>query len=186
MAGTTVSTGKDPATGRFTTGNRWWEARSSHGRNPKFETADQLLDACLQYFEWNEDNPLYKDQLVTFQGSATHEPVAQMRAMTLHGLCMFIGVARSTWDEWRTSRPDFSDVLAQVEDAIFRQKFEGAAADLLNAGIIARELGLADKKDVVSSDGTMTPQPMVSALDLINERLNAIAERSGAAGKSET
>jgi DNA-packaging protein gp3 len=156
-----IIAGKDPATGRFTTGNRWWEARSSHGRNPKFETADDLEDACLQYFEWNEANPLYKDQLVTFQGAATHEPVAQMRAMTLHGLCMFIGIARSTWDEWKQSRPDFSEVIAKVEDAIFRQKFEGASADMLNANIIARELGLADKKDLSSSDGSMSPKPTI-------------------------
>lgn len=158
MTSETMPAGKDPATGRFTTGNRWWEARSSHGRDPKFENAADLEDACLQYFDWNERNPLYKDQLVTFQGAASHEPIAQMRAMTIHGLCMFIGIARSTWDEWRTSRPDFSDVLARVEDGIFRQKFEGASADLLNAGIIARELGLADKKDIRSGDGSMSPK----------------------------
>jgi len=145
---TTLTAGKDPATGRFTTGNKWWEARSSHGRNPIFETPDQLEDACIQYFEWNEANPLYKDQLVTFQGSATHEPVAQMRAMSIHGLCMFIGIARSTWDEWKKNRADFSEVIAKVEDAVFRQKFEGASADLLNASIIARDLGLADKREV--------------------------------------
>ena len=161
MTGELINAGKDPSTGRFTTGNRWWQARSSHGRNPKFETAEMLEDACLQYFEWNENNPLYKDQLVTFQGSASHEPVAQMRAMTLHGLCMFIGISRGQWNEWRTSQPGFAEVMAKVEDAIFRQKFEGASADLLNANIIARELGLADKKDVTSSDGSMTPQPTI-------------------------
>lgn len=164
MTGELINAGKDPATGRFTTGNRWWQARSSHGRNPKFENAADLEDACLQYFEWNEANPLYKDQLVTFQGSASHEPVAQMRAMTLHGLCMFIGVSRQMWNEWRTVRPDFVDVIAKVEDAIFRQKFEGASADLLNANIIARDLGLADKKDLSSTDGTMTPKTIVTTM----------------------
>jgi hypothetical protein len=184
MAGNTISTGKDPATGRFTTGNRWWEARSSHGRNPKFDNADELLAACLEYFEWNEANPLFKDQLVTFQGSATHEPIAQMRAMTLHGLCMFLDITRQTWGDWKVSRPDFSDVIAQVEDAIFRQKFEGASADLLNANIIARDLGLADKKDLSSTDGTMSP-PDTSAIELLNRKLEAIAERSAEAGKPE-
>jgi hypothetical protein len=50
--------------------------------------------------------------------------------------------------------------MVRVEDAIFRQKFEGASADLLNANIIARDLGLADKKDLSSTDGTMTPKPV--------------------------
>lgn len=145
---TSLTAGKDPATGRFTTGNRFWEARSSHGRNPKFETADALEDAISQYFEWNESNPLYKVQLVTFQGSAVHEEVAQMRAMTIGAMCMFIGVSQETWNEWRKSRSDFSAIMGWAETVIYRQKFEGASADLLNANIIARDLGLADKKEV--------------------------------------
>lgn len=168
----TLPAGRDPATGQFTTGNRFWEARSSHGRNPKFDAPDMLEDAIQQYFEWNECNPLYKDNLVTFQGHATHEPLAQMRAMTIHAMCMFIGVTRSTWNEWKTSRSDFSDVMTWAEDVIYRQKFEGASADLLNPNIIARDLGLADKKDVTSSDGSMTPQTM----DLSKLSTEALAE----------
>ncbi len=160
MAGTNLTAGKDPNTGRFVTGNRWWEARSSHGRNPIFATAEDLEDACRQYFEWNEANPLYKDQLVTFQGQASHEPVAVMRAMTIYGLCQFLDIAFETWSEWRKNRPEFSEVIARVEKAIYRQKSEGASADLLNANIISRELGLADKKEVTGADG----EPLVPAM----------------------
>lgn len=166
MTNNTISTGKDPVTGRFTAGNRWWEARSSQGRNPIFENADDLKEACLEYFDWNESNPLYKDQLVTFQGQATHEPIAQMRALSLNGLCMFLDISRSLWNQWRTTRPDFLEVIDMVENAIFRQKFEGASADLLNASIIARDLGLADKAQVdhSSADGSMTPKATSDAV----------------------
>lgn len=34
--------------------------------------------SCVEYLNWVHDNPLYKDQLVTFQGSASDEAVAQM------------------------------------------------------------------------------------------------------------
>lgn len=159
MSGNTISAGRDPSSGRFTTGNRWWEARSSHGANPKFENAELLQDACLQYFDWNEANPLYKDQLVTFQGCASHEPVAQMRAMTIGALCMFIDIGQDTWIAWRNTRSDLSKVISWAESVIYRQKFEGASADLLNANIIARDLGLADKKEHASPDGTMSPKP---------------------------
>jgi hypothetical protein len=43
-----------------TKGNQWWKLRSSHGRNPKFETPEQLWDASVEYFEatdsrkWNK------------------------------------------------------------------------------------------------------------------------------------
>lgn len=175
--------GKDPATGRFTTGNRWWEARSSHGPNPKFETADALQDACLQYFDWNEKNPLWKDTLVTFQGFAKHEPIAQMRAMTIGALCMFIGVGHDTWIEWRNSRSDLSKVIKWAESVIYRQKFEGASADLLNANIIARDLGLADKKEL---DHTTNGKDMPGAIDLSKappELLEWIVAQADAAEK---
>ncbi len=153
MAATQNATGKDPATGRFLPSNRFWEARSSHGRNPKFETADQLEDACGQYFEWVAENPLMEAKAFAFQGVVTQDALPKMRAMTLGAMCMFIGIDKTTWEDWRKSRPDFSRVIAWAEQTIYQQKFEGASADLLNANIIARDLGLADKKEVTGADG---------------------------------
>jgi len=138
---------RDEETGRFKAGNRFWEARSSHGAKPKFESADALRDACHQYFAWVEENPLYEAKAFAFQGSVTVENLPKMRAMTLQGLCLFIDVTRETWGEWKKSRPDLSDVQREAEEIIYSQKFAGAAADLLNANIIARDLGLTDKTE---------------------------------------
>lgn len=82
-----------------------------------------------------------------------------MRAMTIRGLCLYIGIARSTWQEY-CKKDDFSAITTRVEDIIYSQKFEGAAADLLDSNIIARELGLKDKKDFSSEDGTMSPKTL--------------------------
>jgi len=139
---------RDENSGRFLPGNRFWEARSSHGVKPKFTKAADLWDACCQYFEWVDQNPLYEDKLVTFQGLASHEPVAKMRAMTLQGMCLFIDISVKQWTEWRTSRADLGEVITRAESVIYSQKFAGAAADLLNANIIARDLGLVDKKEL--------------------------------------
>jgi len=127
-------------------GNQFWLQRSSHGRKPKFETADVLWDACCEYFQWVEDNPLYEDGLVTFQGMAKHEPLAKMRAMTVTGLCIFLDISRQAWDEYR-GREGFGDVTSRADEIIRTQKFEGASAGLLNPNIIARDLGLADKQE---------------------------------------
>lgn len=145
--------GKDPKTGRFLPKNEFWKARSTHGRSPIFETADMLADACEQYFQWVADNPLYESKAFAYQGVVIQEPVAKMRAMTIGGLCLFIGISFETWCAWKKDRPDFSDIIANVELAIRQQKFEGAAADLLNANIIARDLGLADKSEVSGQGG---------------------------------
>ena len=132
--------------GRFLPGNRFWEARSSCGANPKFEGPDQLWAACVEYFEWNTTSPLYEAKAFSYEGKVTVEHLPKMRAMTLGALCMFLDIDETTWRDWRASRPDLSPVITRVEGMIYRQKFEGASADLLNSNIIARDLGLADKK----------------------------------------
>jgi hypothetical protein len=148
-----MSEDRDEDTGHFLPGNRFWEARSSHGRTPLFTDPNDLWDACCEYFVWNANNPLYEDNLVTFQGSATHEPLAKMRAMTIGGLCMFLDIDEVTWREWRKSRADLSTVITRAEGVIYRQKFEGASASLLNPNIIARDLGLADKRELTGRNG---------------------------------
>ena len=165
--------GKDPATGKFVAGNRFWEQRSSHGANPKFHNAIDLQNACAEYFEWNADNPLYEARPFAFQGSVTIAHVEKMRAMTISALCMFLDVTFETWTDWRKTRSDLSDVIKWAENVIYRQKFEGASADMLNPNIIARDLGLVDKKDLTSKDGSMSPKP---ALDLSRLSHEALAE----------
>ena len=127
-------------------GNAFWKARSSHGRNPIFTTPDQLWEACVEYFEWVEANPLREEKVFNGKDGIVRADMAKMRAMTISGLCLFLDIDRKTWDAYR-AKEDFLHIVARAEETIRTQKFEGAAADLLNANIIARELGLADKSE---------------------------------------
>lgn len=151
-------TDRDPETGRFLAGNRAWEARSSHGRTPIFATPDDLWAAVVEYFEWVDANPLYEEKVFNGKDGIVRASIAKMRAMTISGLCIFLDIDRKTWDAYR-ERPDFIHIVTRAEEIIRDQKFTGAAADLLNPSIIARDLGLADKQDHTSSDGSMTPKP---------------------------
>lgn len=135
-------------------GNRFWEARSSHGRKPIFANPEQLWDACIQYFTWVEDNPLQEEKATQFQGAFVKDTVNKMRAMTIGGMCLFLGICEDTWDNYR-KQDDFLGVTKQAEQVIRNQKFTGASADLLNANIIARDLGLVDKKEH-DNKGTVT------------------------------
>lgn len=124
-------------------GNQFWLARSTHGRKPIFENPEQLESACLEYLQWVEDNPLYEEKATQFQGVFVTHPSPKMRAMTIGGLCIFLDIARTTWVVYK-GREDFKLITTQVEEIIYTQKLEGAAADLLNPNIIARDLGLKD------------------------------------------
>jgi hypothetical protein len=125
-------------------GNRFWEARTSHGPPARFTDPEVLWKACTEYFTWVEENPLWENKVAQFQGSPVDMPAAKMRAMTIGGLCLFLDITHKTWIEWR-SREDICEVVTKAEEVIRNQKFSGAAADLLNANIIARDLGLKDE-----------------------------------------
>lgn len=154
---------RDQKTGRFLPGNRFWEARSSAGPKPKFTDPDKLWDACCEYFAWNEDNPLHEAKAFAYEGNVTVEALPKMRAMTIGGLCMFLDVDETTWRGWKKDRSDLLPIITRAEEVIYRQKFEGASANLLSANIIARDLGLSDKSEAnvnVNHTGVMVaPAP---------------------------
>lgn len=131
-------------------GNKFWLARSSHGRKPIFENPEQLWNACCEYFEWVEDNPLFEEKLFHAAGVITKDIAYHPRPMTMGGLCIFLDIADSTWQEYR-KKDDFSAICANVDKIIYHQKFAGATAGLMNAAIIARDLGLKDKQEVEQS-----------------------------------
>jgi len=127
-------------------GNQFWKARTTHGRDKLFDSQGVLWAACAEYFEWVEENPLITIELVKYQGEAKQVEIPKMRAMTISGLCIFLDIHKSTWYDY-CSKDDFSDTTSRVEEIIRTQKFEGASAELFNPNIIARDLGLVDKKD---------------------------------------
>lgn len=127
-------------------GNRFWEQRSSHGRKPKFSDPGKLWSACCEYFDWVEDNPLSAAELVKYQGKAKLTHVPKMRAMTVEALCLFLDIDYQTWRNYE-KKEDFFEVVTRAEAVIRAQKFAGAAAEMLNPNIIARDLGLKDSQE---------------------------------------
>lgn len=130
----------------FESGNQFWKARAKHGRDKIFESHVVLKEACEEYFQWVEDNPLWEGKPFAYQGDVQIKEVPKMRAMTLAGLCLFLDINENTWRLYK-DRNDFIEVTTQAEMIIYQQKFSGAAAELLNPNIIARDLGLSDKVD---------------------------------------
>ena len=131
-------------------GNRFWEVRSSHGRKPIFANPDDIWEAACEYFQWADDNPLLEAKAFAHMGEVTQEAMPKMRAMTLDGLWLFLDISRQTWYDY-CDREGFIEVTEKIDSVIRSQKFSGAAANLLNANIIARDLGLSEKTDLTIS-----------------------------------
>ena len=128
---------------QFKSGNRFWEARSSFGRSPLFSKPSELWDGAMQYFEWVDNNPLQESKVFASMGDLMHTELNKMRAMTISGLCLYLDISRQTFEDYRV-KPAFIDICGHIVEVIRMQKFTGAAAGMLNAAIIARELGLSD------------------------------------------
>jgi len=137
-------------------GNNYWQFRNKHGRDHKY-TPDALWKEAEEYFQWVEDNPLWEQKGFAFQGVVTKENFPKMRAMTITAFQLFADICPKTWINYKGNN-DFLQVTTRIEKHIRSQKFEGAAAELLNPNIIARDLGLKEKSDVTSNDQTIVPQ----------------------------
>jgi len=152
----------------FEPNNKFWLARSKHGREAIFETPQKMEEAVLEYLDWNNNNPLYDYQVSG--GDLVRVP--KMRAMTMEGLTRFLGVNTRYFEQFKRRikeemlafeqlenptkeqadrniiNSEYSTVITGAEEMVFEQKFTGAAGGFLNANLISRHLGMLDKKEI--------------------------------------
>lgn len=128
-------------------------------RDRIFLTPEDFLKACVEYFEWAENNPLQEEHLFAYQGEVTRASTDKVRAFTKRGLATYLGIPESRLGSYKNRMdPAWREVMEMVEQVIYTQKFENAAAGLLNASIISRDLGLAEKTQAeVSAPGGGSP-----------------------------
>lgn len=128
-------------------GNQFWKLRLKHGRDHKIETAQEIADNFEEYAEWTEKSPLIETD---FRGKdATEVELPKMRAMTKDHFALACGL--SGWEileEYKARGKDFAEVITRIEKFIYYQKLTGSAAGFLNPNIIARDLGLTEKKEL--------------------------------------
>ena len=75
-------------------GNQFWKARKSHGKGKLFKSPEILWDEAVDYFEWCEENPLYKPVYFRHRGKAIEARVAKLRCLSIRGLCIHVGINR--------------------------------------------------------------------------------------------
>lgn len=147
-------------------GSRWLGVR-------KFDTPDELWAAACLYFSWSEANPHLIEKIFCSNGEVVVGTMNRPRAMSINALCLFLKISRDTFHKWSagTDRDDLIPACTAIREIIYTQKFEGAASDIFNANIIARDLGLRDVKEISGPNGgpvqlintDMSPQEAAAA-----------------------
>ena len=132
-------------------GNEYWKLRSKDGRDKIFPSPEDFSNACNEYFQWCSDNPLIESVPMKRKINRDEEviemiQVPKMRPFTIQGLCNYLDISVKTFALYET-RDEFIPVTTRARQIIYNQKFEGAASGFLNPNIIARDLGLVDKKE---------------------------------------
>lgn len=160
-----------------TVGNKFWELRSKHGRDKLFSEPELLWEAATEYFVWCEENPLME---VDYRGKDVDRiELPKMRAFTMQGLCLYLNCNTAYFRTFKAQLKkedkqyeDFNTVITRIEETVYNQKFTGAAAGFLNPNIIARDLGLTDKKDLGINFDEMSEE----TIDMIIDRLTKKAQ----------
>lgn len=143
-------------------GNQFWKLRSKHGRDRLFGTPSELWEAACEYFQWCEENPFLKSEAKVVNGgykepgSVEIAELPHMRPFTIQGLCSYLDCNTMYFSQFESSlsgrndqiSKDFSIIITRIRETIYNQKFSGAASGFFNANIIARDLGLSDKKEI--------------------------------------
>ena len=147
-------------------GNKFWELRKSHGRGAIFKSPDELWVKACEYFEWCYENPLYEIKAFNCgEMGIVQKPIAKMRAMTIQALCFYLGISDDAWLNY-CKREDFIGICGDIKKVIYSQKFEGASAGLLNASIIAREIGLTNSDSNAPSNEKEAIELEIKRLEL--------------------
>lgn len=125
--------------------------QASAGRPLAISTPEHMWNHFLEYQKDVESKPLYKTLFVGKEGRREKEPLA--RPLTWAGFDTYLnnkGVIIDTQD-YRSNTDgryeQFKQVVTRINNAMFANKFEGAAAGIFQQNIIARELGLSEKND---------------------------------------
>ena len=131
----------------FQKGNQLW--RISNPCKPKRYQPEELFQKAQDYLEWCIDNPI-AIQVVAGKDAKKVNTDA-MHAPTIMEFCVYANISTSTWYLYAKT-PAYSDICSHITNVFFAICFSGAAANALNPNIMARHLGLVDKKELKTED----------------------------------
>ena len=130
-----------------------WQYKRPVGRPPAFASPEELMQTAIEYFKWSEANPLMEAKGVVVDKQFEIQYIPKRRILTIGAFCLFAGVSHETFYEYKNNKPEFSEVMKVIENAINEDKVHGTSAGLYNPMFVARLMGLSDNQKVEHSGG---------------------------------
>lgn len=107
-------------------------------------TAEDLWKKACEHWEWQENHPVYKPEVIRNTGEIKQIPIP--RPFTVAALCLHCGITYQYLKDI-SKNPDGGDfylVAQRILQVIYTQKLENAIAGVYNAPIVARELRIGE------------------------------------------
>jgi len=137
--------------------NQFWKQRSKHGRDTIFETPEILWEESCNYFQWCDENPITKQELLKGgENAGLTKDIEIKRPYLLQELCLFLGVHTEYFNHFEYNlqgredekSKDFIQICKRIREIVTSQKLSGAMAGIYNPLITSRIEGLKDRQEV--------------------------------------
>jgi len=126
----------------------------------------KILEAKIkEYYKFVDDNPAQKRKVEIHKGETKEYIEFIQLPYTIEGLCDYLDICVKTFHNYE-NYPDLLQVVMRARQTIYAQKLSGATANLFNANVVIRDLGLKD---------TDTPQIINNIIPLNSSEVQAIA-----------
>lgn len=136
---------------------------ASVGKPRAIESPEDFERLANEYIEWVKNNPVEKTITTAFQGVISYEKVPHARGMTQYGLASHMGIGLSTLKDYGC-REEYSAIYNKIDAIMKSWNLDGAMSGDLNASLVARIDGHADKQDITSNGSTIGDKPSVIKL----------------------
>ena len=129
-------------------------------------TAKVLEAKIKEYYKFANDNPAQKRKIENHKGETKEYIEFIQLPYTIEGLCDYLDICVKTFHNYE-NYADLLQVVMRARQTIYAQKLSGATANLFNANVVIRDLGLKD------SDA---PQIVNNIIPLNSSEVQAIAQ----------
>lgn len=133
----------------------YWEGRKRIGKPKAIKTPQKLWELACEYFQSVDENPGYrKDFIKGGEKAGAIVSIENIRPYTWEGLENFLHERKiiTNLDDYRQNTDgrysSYAGIIRLIGKIIYDRNFSGAAMNLLNSNLIARQLGLAEKSQI--------------------------------------
>ena len=116
-----------------------------------YNTPEAYKTDIQRYFDWCDKNPLMKNEALKSGLDAGRViQIPTQRPYLIEGLCDFLNISIQTFMNYESKEGynDFFEVSAWARNKIYTQNLSYGYVGAFDAGLVARKLGIADKKEL--------------------------------------